>query len=36
MKLEHAIAAPRRATIESVAVALGHQVSSQQLLIRFA
>lgn len=36
MKLEHAIAAPRDGTVESVAVDVGHQVSSQQLLIRFA
>jgi geranyl-CoA carboxylase alpha subunit len=36
MKLEHAVAAPRAGTIESVAVDVGHQVSSQQLLIRFA
>jgi geranyl-CoA carboxylase alpha subunit len=36
MKLEHSIAAPRAGTIASVAVDVGHQVSSQQLLIRFA
>jgi geranyl-CoA carboxylase alpha subunit len=36
MKLEHAIAAPRAGTVEAVAVDVGHQVSSQQLLIRFA
>jgi geranyl-CoA carboxylase alpha subunit len=36
MKLEHSIAAPRAGTVAAVAVEVGHQVSSQQLLIRFA
>ncbi|HJW12431.1 MAG TPA: acetyl-CoA carboxylase biotin carboxyl carrier protein subunit, partial [Albitalea sp.] len=36
MKLEHAIVAPRAATVMSVAVELGQQVATQQLLLAFA
>ena len=35
MKLEHAIAAPRSGTLASVAVELGQQVATQQLLMSF-
>jgi len=36
MKLEHAITAPRSASIASLHVELGQQVTSQQALVRFA
>lgn len=36
MKLEHAITAPRNATVEAVQVSPGQQVAPQQVLLRFA
>ena len=36
MKLEHAVSAPRAATVAGVAVAVGQQVSPQQLLLTLA